>query len=893
MAVTLFAGTVTEPTASVSSATPALPAGLADGDYTFLFCSLVAATGTITGPVGWTEAVPSTRGVANTSHSFAVFYKKWVSGDANPVVGCTSGRLTVVPVRVVGADLTTPIGSIAVNNMTATDPNTSVIAPAVTAAAQRLLVSVALARCSTNGAFLTYTAPSGMTTLVQGGSKSTTQSNASAAVFSKVLAAAGDTGAQTAAVTGGTTTGAAGISILFNAAPVQQTLTFEDKTVGTNVVAGGPIESINVGTPTYDTGIHGAVGLRTNGGTTTNCQLRITSNVPPVHSGSLYFRVNTLQASGSVTFVQAQNTSNANHWSLRYSASGQFVFLNGTVVETTSASRIIEAGIAYRFDYQYNYVAAGPTSFSWRLFKGANVEGTVPDLSGTSSLTNSQANPVIKIQYGPLSGTAGAARDVTFDSLRTVEGLSWLPSMGSPPAVPPVGTADFSVIGAQTATGFTVKSRVASTSSVRLVVCTDAAATVVAATVPPAAPDAKGYTTHAATGLSPHTLYYAQLEDTPTGGAATRIGAILRVRTAPTPGAAVGFKFAMGSCMSNDNPDGATFDDLTAWDPDFLLHAGDFHYKSSTSTDPFVHVNQWQEQIDNAGGVKNALANVPIYYCRSDHEAGPDEGDSNNTYTSASIEGMKIVFPMPPLADTRVPTVGTYFSFPYGRIKFIVTDFRNTDRSLGSIDAADPTKTALGATQLAWLKQELLDPAYPVKIILTDPAWIGPAGVTPSKDKWWAYDVERTDIGNFILANNVRTMMFHGDTHCLQADDGTNNPWGRFPVVNGSPFGTVGGGYNTNIMQQRYNTGSTTQARQYQRVTVTDNGGSIVVQAQGWDVSGGGVVRTDLTTTFSTGNFAPGVKLWTGTVETDLHVFWWDGTSEQQVSSSHWEQFMG
>jgi alkaline phosphatase D len=651
---------------------------------------------------------------------------------------------------------------------------------------------------------------------------------------------------------------------------VAQTLTFDTATPGAAVAAGGQIESVNSGAPVYEAGIHGAAGIRFNGGTASNCQARILTGVGGSHSGSFYFRANALPATGAVTFVQSQSTVNANHWALRYNATGQFLVLDNTI------AGVIPAGAVCRFDYQYAYVVGGPSTLLWRLFVGANAEGATADLSGSAQISNANANPITKIQFGPLSGTSGAARDMSLDTFRTVDGASWFAAY-APPAAPAPGTSAFSVISAQTADGFTVRSKVTNGTAMRLLVCSDAAATTVVKTIGAAAPGS-GYITHTVTGLAPHTRYYAQLEDTPTGGSASRVGSVLRARTAPTPGAASSFTFAMGSCMSNDNPDGSTFDDLRGWDPDFLLHSGDFHYKSSTSTDPAVHVGQWESQIANAGGVKAALAAVPIYYTRSDHEAGPDSGDSNNAYTAASIAGYKTVFPTPPLPDTRTNT-STYFSFPYGRVKVIVTDFRNTDRSPGA-DPQSGAKTALGATQKAWLKTELSDPAYPVKFLLSDVAWIGPADLTKSTDKWWAYADERQEIANHITANGIKVVLFHGDTHSLMADDGTNNAWGGFPVVCGSPFGTVGGGYNTNIMQQVYNTGATTQARQYQRVTVTDDGTTISVNAVGWDVLSGGVARTNLTRAFASFVPTPGVTMWDGTKEVPVQAFVWDGTKE-------------
>ena len=49
------------------------------------------------------------------------------------------------------------------------------------------------------------------------------------------------------------------------------------------------------------------------------------------------------------------------------------------------------------------------------------------------------------------------------------------------------------------------------------------------------------------------------------------------------------------------------------------------------------------------------------YYCRSDHEAGPDNGDSNNAYTATNIAAAQAVFPFGTLGDTvNTPVHGLY-----------------------------------------------------------------------------------------------------------------------------------------------------------------------------------------------------------------------------------------
>ena len=91
------------------------------------------------------------------------------------------------------------------------------------------------------------------------------------------------------------------------------------------------------------------------------------------------------------------------------------------------------------------------------------------------------------------------------------------------------------------------------------------------------------------------------------------------------------------------------------------------------------------------------------YYCRSDHDSTTDGGDSDNTWTAANLLALQEAFPyVASLPDPNTPSHGLYQSWVTGRVRFIMTDIRNTDRS-PSANTDKPGKTMLGADQLAWL----------------------------------------------------------------------------------------------------------------------------------------------------------------------------------------------
>lgn len=216
MPVTLTAGTPFQATGSVTSGVVSLPAGLGAGDYTFLFCTLNASSGVITGPADYLTAFASAQSTASTSHSMAVYYRAWQSGDTDPTVTCTSGRLAVLPVEVSGADGTNPIEG-AVDSTTQPAATTSVDAPSQTSVTSELLVTAHSGRSATNGVFITWTPPGGMTEIGEAGGQAAAATNASVEVCSEVITAGGPTGTRTATASS-TATGSRGVSMLLAAA---------------------------------------------------------------------------------------------------------------------------------------------------------------------------------------------------------------------------------------------------------------------------------------------------------------------------------------------------------------------------------------------------------------------------------------------------------------------------------------------------------------------------------------------------------------------------------------------------------------------------------------------------------------------------------------------------
>jgi hypothetical protein len=438
-----------------------------------------------------------------------------------------------------------------------------------------------------------------------------------------------------------------------------------------------------------------------------------------------------------------------------------------------------------------------------------------------------------------------------------------------------------SAAGAPLHNQFQVVSKLAGAASVRLKVATDAGMSQNVFFVAAQTPDQYGYVRHTAGGLTPQTQYYYQVADTPAGGGESVIGPVGMCKSLPAPGVPANFTVSLVSCVVPQATDTSAIDDWVAWNADLKLFTGDHSYSDTQSVDPFNQIQTYETQIGSAGigSAASAAAGYPSsysmmhgrawgYYCRSDHEAGPDNGDSGPPatvpYIPVNIAAAQQVFPFGTLGDTsNSPVHGLWQAWVVGRIRFIMVDVRSTDRSPGA-NTDNSSKTMLGAQQLAWFENQLLYPE-PVKIIVGDTQWAG--GNTGSldtqgPDKWWDYTTERSSILTFMAANSARIgglMWWHGDSHLLGCmTPAANSSWGGFPVYCAAPMNNVGGGLNEGVWSSFYDA-SGANLRGYGRITITDDGHTITVNFTGWDALNQ-VAQVTQTDTFTVPFSPPGPR---------------------------------
>jgi hypothetical protein len=412
--------------------------------------------------------------------------------------------------------------------------------------------------------------------------------------------------------------------------------------------------------------------------------------------------------------------------------------------------------------------------------------------------------------------------------------------------------------GAPAPSGFTVCSKAADGTSLRLKVATNSALTSNVTYVSAVTPDQYGYTQHVVTGLNPSTLYYCQLADTPPGGTEALYGPVCQVTTLPAAGSAASFTVAFASCIDTTTTaptPAAALSDWVAWAPDLSVFLGDYHYADSTATTVTAQLGNIEAQSMYYLGA--ALTQTAWgYACRSDHDSTTDGGDSDNAWTAANLLAFQEAFPyVSPLPDPNSPVHGVYQSWVTGRVRFIMLDQRTIDRSpVANTD--NSSKTMLGADQLAWLYEQLVMPE-PLKIIVCDTNWMGNGTAVSSCGPGWThYSTERASILAFIAANAPavkNVLLWHGDAHGLGCVPGWgNNTGGGFPVYCAAPLRNDGTAMSAAIQAtfaQSYNNAGG-QCRLYGRVTITDNGQTIAVNFQGWDAINA-VAQVEQTDTFN------------------------------------------
>lgn len=279
-----------------------------------------------------------------------------------------------------------------------------------------------------------------------------------------------------------------------------------------------------------------------------------------------------------------------------------------------------------------------------------------------------------------------------------------------------------------------------------------------------------------------------------------------------------------GSCARTDS-NGAVFDRILGADPDLFVSLGDMHYASLASSDPADHLAQYANALSMPG--QGALyGSVPTAYVWDDHDYGPNDADGASPSRLAVAETYRQAVPHYGVEPDLEASIAQ--AFTVGRVRFVLADTRS-QRS---------DETMLGADQLDWLIDELVDSAesHAVVVWVNPTPWISDAGVG---DDWSNYPEERRQIADALAAARVDNLvMVSGDAHMVAIDDGSNSDYSSgdgtgFPVLHAAALdrpGSVKGG--------PYSDGAVAGPGQFGRIEIDDDGGDVVtvrLSGQNWE----------------------------------------------------------
>jgi alkaline phosphatase D len=304
-------------------------------------------------------------------------------------------------------------------------------------------------------------------------------------------------------------------------------------------------------------------------------------------------------------------------------------------------------------------------------------------------------------------------------------------------------------------------------------------------------------------------------------------------RTLPAAGSAPGsIRLAVVACQDYENGYYGAFDHVAREEVDFLLHLGDLVYESADrlftglgspqlpdrgvtlpsgedrafSLADFRHIHRlyrddrfFQRALERrtliAGWDDHGVANNRYWDYEADAPAAPGHprGDDPEFMRELTRAGIRAWYEHVPARIRYDPDAATihdsfrlYRSLRFGSlVDLALTDqrlFRSEPggRYVGGVNLGlrrnrDPTRTMLGAEQLAWFTDRVDESAATwfvwANAVLSLPirVGVGPVSVYPKQDSWDGYAVERADIFEALAARDAGVITLTGDMHSTVA----------------------------------------------------------------------------------------------------------------------------
>jgi alkaline phosphatase D len=236
-------------------------------------------------------------------------------------------------------------------------------------------------------------------------------------------------------------------------------------------------------------------------------------------------------------------------------------------------------------------------------------------------------------------------------------------------------------------------------------------------------------------------------------------------RTAPPP-----FRMVAGSCAyindtSYDRPGkpyGADYDifaRMAEQTPDMMLWLGDNVYTREADFDSRWGMAERYRHSRALPELQPLLRSTHHYAIWDDHDYGPNQANRSFALKDQSLTLFKRYWANPSYGLPGEP--GIFTSFSFSDVDFFLLDDRYQRNSDTAPDS--PDKAMLGAKQLAWLKDALLQSGATFKVIANGSQMLNRFG---DRDSWRNFPTERSNFLRWLNETGVSGVLFlSGDAH--------------------------------------------------------------------------------------------------------------------------------
>lgn len=256
----------------------------------------------------------------------------------------------------------------------------------------------------------------------------------------------------------------------------------------------------------------------------------------------------------------------------------------------------------------------------------------------------------------------------------------------------------------------------------------------------------------------------------------------LQVKTLPTGGAS--FVVVAGSCQATGS-NHPVFERMAAAGPAFLTHMGDLHYQDAESE---MNWRLGHKISLGSTAMRAMLQTVPMTWTADNHDRIVTNPGGAGLPSNYGATDPATVTSWKQLAGgsgwAAADTLGrTWVS---GRVRFIQTDHWSV-RDDG--DFVEEPRSFLGAAQKTWWKTTLEASTEPLIVWFT--SW---TMANNGNGRWNTYPTETAELEAWLDARpgiKSRMVLVGGDSHSVQADDGSRGGTLRFkgiPSYNVSGF---------------------------------------------------------------------------------------------------------